>query len=171
MEISPNTPVPPKARAASQSLSPSDPPDGAQTSVVADAAAEREAGRKVRVLLVDDQPMVRRGLAMRLEIEPDIEVSGEAADGTGALDATAAHAPDVVIMDVRMEGVDGIEATAALRLAYPEVAVVVLTLQDDAETRERAEAAGASGFVGKHEPEGLLVEEIMRSARPTGNGP
>ena len=155
---------------APQPLSPSDLPDGAQTSVVADTAAEREAGRKVRVLLVDDQPMVRRGLAMRLEIEPDIEVMGEAEDGTGALDATAAHAPDVVIMDVRMEGVDGIEATAALRLAYPEVAVVMLTLQDDAETRGRAAAAGASGFVGKHEPEGLLVQEIRHAARPPAAG-
>ncbi len=106
---------------------------------------------------------------MRLEIEPDLEVVGEAEDGAGALDGAAAYAPDVVLMDVRMEGGDGIEATAALRLAYPEVAVVVLTLQDDEATRERAEAAGASGFVGKHEPEGLLVQEIRRAAFPSGS--
>ena len=168
MEIHPNlTTSTAQAPPSAPPLSPSDLPGCEELlSVVADA----EVGRKVRVLLVDDQPLVRRGLGMRLEIEPDIEVVGEAADGAGAVDGAAAHAPDVVIMDVRMEGGDGIEATAALRLAYPEVAVVMLTLQDDAETRGRAEAAGASGFVGKHEPEGLLVEEIRRSARPTGNG-
>ena len=149
-------------------LSSSELPEVGDLGVVADAAADVEAGRRVRVLVVDDQPMVRRGLAMCLEIELDIEVVGEAEDGTAALDATAAQAPDVVIMDVRMEGVDGIEATAALRLAYPEVAVVMLTLQDDAETRGRAEAAGAAGFVGKHQPEGDLVEEIRRVARGAG---
>ena len=165
MEIHPNLVASPQAPlAAPPPLSPSELPEVGDLGVVADAASDAEAGRKVRVLVVDDQEMVRRGLAMRLEIEPDTEVVGEAADGAGAVDATAAHAPDVVIMDVRMEGVDGIEATAALRLAYPEVGVVVLTLQDDAETRGRAEAAGVAGFVGKHQPEGDLIEELRRVA-------
>ncbi len=75
---------------------------------------------------------------MRLGIEPDVEVVGEAEDGAGALDGAAAHAPDVVLMDLRMAGVDGIEATAALKLVHPGVAVVVLTLQDDEATRGRA---------------------------------
>ena len=170
MEIHPNltTSTAQAPPSAPPPLSPSELPGAEDLGVVADAAPDAEAGRKVRVLVVDDQEMVRRGLGMRLEIEPDLEVVGEATDGTGAVDATAAHAPDVVIMDVRMEGVDGIEATAALGLAYPEVAVVVLTLQDDEATRVRAEAAGAAGFVGKHQPEGELVEEIRRVATEAG---
>ena len=134
-----------------------------QVAAVADAYPETVRGR-IKVLLVDDQEMVRRGLSMRLGIEPDLEVVGEAEDGAGAVDGAAVHAPDVVLMDVRMEGVDGIEATAALRLVHPEVAVVVLTLHDDEATRGRAEASGASGFVGKHQPEGDLIEEIRRVA-------
>lgn len=129
-----------------------------------DASPEKVRGR-IRILLVDDQEMVRRGLSMRLGIEPDLEVVGEAESGAGAVEGAVSLAPDVVVMDVRMEGVDGIEATAALRLAHPEVAVVVLTLQDDEATRGRAAAAGAVGFVGKHQPEGDLIEEIRRAAR------
>ncbi len=82
--------------------------------------------------------LARRGLWMRLGIEPDVEVVGEAEDGAGALDGAAAHASDVVLMDLRMAGVDGIEATSALKLVHPGVAVVVLTLQDDEATRGRA---------------------------------
>lgn len=133
-----------------------------------DASTEKVRGR-IKILLVDDQEIVRRGLSMRLGIEPDLEVVGEAEDGAGALDGTTARAPDVVLMDVVMEGVDGIEATAALRLACPEVAIVVLTLQDDEATRGRAVAAGAAGFVGKHQPEGDLIEEIRRVGRPPGD--
>ncbi len=170
MEISPNHPSLVTTVAGAPYVSPADLPDGEDLGLVADFASEEEARRKVRVLVVDDQEMVRRGLGMRLEIEPDIEVVGEAEDGPGAVDGVAAYAPDVVLMDVVMEGGDGIEATAALRHAYPEVAVVVLTLHDDARTRERAEAAGAAGFVGKHRPEGEMVEEIRRVGRPTGEG-
>lgn len=167
MEISPNHASLATTVAGAPYVSPADLPDGEDFGLVADVASEEEARRKVRVLVVDDQEMVRRGLGMRLEIEPDIEVVGEAEDGSGAVDGAAAHEPDVVLMDVVMEGVDGIEATAALRLAYPEVAVVVLTLQDDEATRERAEESGAAAFVGKHQPEGDLIEEIRRVARPT----
>lgn len=135
-----------------------------QVAAVADANPETVRGR-IKVLLVDDQKMVRRGLSMRLGIEPDLEVVGEAEDGAGAVDGAVAHAPDVVLMDVRMAGADGVEATATLRRAHPGVAVVMLTLQDDEATRERAAAAGAVGFVGKHQPEGDLIEEIRRAAR------
>lgn len=122
-----------------------------------------EVVRKVRVLLVDDQEPVRRGLKMRLEVEPDLEVVGEAADGREVVEAVLELAPDVVLMDLAMRVVDGIAATAALRAAAPRVAVVMLSLHDDAETRERALEAGAAGFVGKHEAERKLVEEIRRA--------
>lgn len=123
-------------------------------------------------MLVDDQASVRQGLRMRLQLEPDIEVVGEAADGR-VLALVEELSPDVVLMDVAMPVMDGIAATAALGVAAPGVAVIVLSLRDDAETRERAEAAGAVGFVAKHEPEGVLVEGIRTAApgtRPAGGG-
>lgn len=101
---------------------------------------------------------------MRLGVETDIEVVGEAPDGRVS-DLVALLLPDVVLMDVAMPEVDGIEAASALGAAYPGVAVVMLSLYDDAETRGRAAASGAAGFVAKHEPEGTLVEVIRRAVR------
>lgn len=164
METSPNQAAFPAAVADAPSV----PPSGlAPEAVATDGSSEKVRGR-IKILLVDDQEMVRRGLSMRLGIEPDLEVVGEVEDGAGAVDGTAACAPDVVLMDIVMAGVDGIEATAALRLACPEVAIVVLTLQDDEATRGRAEEAGAAGFVGKHQPEGDLIEEIRRAGSGAG---
>lgn len=125
--------------------------------------ASAEANRKIRVLLVDDQETVRRGLKMRLQIEPDFEVVGEAADGRVTALVADLH-PDVVVMDMAMPVMDGIAGTAALGESAMRVAVVMLSLYDDAGTRGRASAAGAAGFVGKHQPEGELVEEIRRAA-------
>ncbi len=127
-------------------------------------ATKRPAG-KIRVLLVDDQTRVRRGLRMRLEVEPDLEIVGEAEDGRITALVAGLH-PDVVVMDVAMPGVGGIEATAALGAAAPGVAVVILTLYDDAETRNLAAAAGAAGFVAKHDPEEMLVDQIRLAANP-----
>lgn len=173
MEISPKTLVPSEGPAVSQPLSPSDLPDGEHAGVVADTAVEREAGHKVRVLLVDDEERVRRGLGMRLEIEQDFEVVGEASDGR-VTTLVAELCPDVVLMDVAMPVMDGIAGAAALERSAPRVAIVMLSLYDDAETRRRAAAAGAFGFVGKHQPEAELVAEIRRaarsSARPPANG-
>lgn len=120
---------------------------------------------RVRVLLVDDQPLVRMGLKMRLELEPDMEIVGEAGDGKVST-LVAELRPDVVVMDVAMPGVDGIQATALLAGSTPGVAVVILTLHDNARMRGRASAAGARGFVGKHQPEGELLAEIRRAAHP-----
>lgn len=143
------------------------------------ASGEREPGeiagvaptqtlKKVRILLVDDQPEIRRGLRMRLGIEPGLEVVGEAGDGREVLEAVRSLYPDVVLMDVSMPGVGGIEATAALA-ASSTAAVVMLSLHDDTRTRESALAAGAAGFVAKHEPQEALVEAIRRAARNAAN--
>lgn len=121
---------------------------------------------KLRVFLADDRGAVRQGLRMRLALEPDMEVVGEASDGR-LESPVAALGPDVVVMDVAMPVVDGIEATATLRLRAPRVAVVILTLHDDAATRDRAYAAGAAAFVAKHEPETILLEGIRRAAGKT----
>jgi len=134
-------------------------------------ADELDAGggeRRIRVLLAEDEARVRRGLRMRLEIEPDMEVVGEAGNGREVLEAARRSHPDVVLMDVAMPVVDGIAATAAVGRSLPGTVVVILSLYDDAETRGRALAAGAASFVAKHQPEREMVEEIRRAARPRG---
>jgi DNA-binding NarL/FixJ family response regulator len=120
----------------------------------------------IRILLVDDQQNIRRGLRMRLGLEPDLTVVGEAGDGEAALRLARLVAPDVVVMDVEMPGVDGIAATEMLLRAEPRCAVVVLTLHDDAVTRERAAAAGACGFVSKTRIDDCLLSAIRAAACP-----
>jgi DNA-binding NarL/FixJ family response regulator len=103
----------------------------------------------IRVVIADDQDLVREGLRMMLEAEPDIEVVSEASTGTGALDAARLHDPDVVLMDVRMPQLDGIEATARLVQTTARTRVLVLTTFDLDEYVYRAMKAGASGFLLK----------------------
>src|SRR5690606_21135133 len=114
----------------------------------------------IRVALVDDQAMVRVGLRMILESEPDIEVCCEAADGADAVAMFAEHSPDVVLMDIRMPGVDGLTATAAVTGAYPEARVVILTTFDDDEYLYGALRAGASGFLLKSADGDTLVNAV-----------
>ncbi len=116
----------------------------------------------ISIVLVDDQATVRRGLRMRLTIEADVEVVGEAGSGEAALRLVRSLSPDVVLMDVEMPGMDGVDATAALRAAAPQVAVVILSLYDDARTRARARDAGAAGFVSKHQAKTTLLVTIRR---------
>ncbi len=135
-----------------------------------DLQASRVSKKTIRVLLVDDQPLVRRGLKMRLELEPDVEVIGEAGDGAAAIARATEVQPDIVLMDVEMPGMDGISATRALRAAAPHSAVVVLTLYDDAATRARAKEAGAAAFVAKHQVEAALLDTMRRVASGAGEG-
>lgn len=112
----------------------------------------------VRVVLVDDQALFRSGLQMLLDSQPDIDVVGEAADGASALAAVAQTDPDVVLMDIRMPGMDGVTATERLAAAGPRPRVIVLTTFDLDEAAARALRAGASGFVLKDaRPEFLLA--------------
>jgi DNA-binding NarL/FixJ family response regulator len=119
----------------------------------------------IRLLLVDDQPAVRRGLGIRLHLEPDIQIVGEASTGREALSMAQALSPDVVLMDVEMPDMDGIEATAALRQARSTSAVVILSIHDDAQTRGRAQAAGAVAFVEKRGATDSLLAAIRQAAR------
>ena len=114
----------------------------------------------IRVLLADDQPLVRTGLRMILGAEPDLEVVGEAADGRAAVERCAELAPDVVLMDVRMPGVDGIEATRAVTARDDPPRVLVLTTFDLDEVVYDALRAGASGFLLKDAPEERLTTAI-----------
>ena len=106
---------------------------------------------------------MRSGLRMRLELEPDMLVIGEAGDGSAALALARETHPQVVIMDIEMPAMGGIAATAALRAAVPESAVVVQSLHDDAVTQARARAAGAVAFVGKHRLEVPLLDAIRQA--------
>lgn len=118
----------------------------------------------IRVLIVDDDALVRAGLSMILSGAGDIEIVGEAADGAQVPPRVAEHRPDVVLMDIRMPGVDGLTATEALRATHapPEV-VVLTTFHADAQVL-RALRAGAAGFLLKDIPPGDLVDAIRRVA-------
>jgi len=114
----------------------------------------------IRVVLADDQPLVRTGLRMILGAEEDLDVVGEAADGTEAVEVCAQERPDVVLMDVRMPGMDGIDATRAVTSADDPPRVLVLTTFDLDDVVYDALRAGASGFLLKDAPEERLTTAI-----------
>ena len=139
-----------------------------QTAEMEPGAATVTARQKmIRVLLVDDQTNVRRGLRMRLELEPDVTVVGEACDGEAALGMARLLSPTVVLMDVEMPRMDGIAATQQLCQGGAGPAVVMLSLYDDAATRQRAKAAGAIDFVAKTRMDETLLDAIRRAASPS----
>jgi DNA-binding NarL/FixJ family response regulator len=120
---------------------------------------------QIRLLLVDDEVQVRRGLSMAFSAEPDLKVIGEAEDGECAVALAHELRPDVVIMDLRLRTLDGLSATRRIHERDPDIRVVVLTLLDDRLTRSAAAAAGALGFVGKGEGSERLVSTIRTVAR------
>ena len=122
----------------------------------------------VRVVLVDDEAMVRVGLRMVLSAEADLEVVGEAADGGEAVDVVARTSPDVVLMDIRMPRVDGLEGARRVLAAHPETRVVVLTTFDEDEHVARALRAGVSGFLLKVAPPEQLVAAVRTVAAGGG---
>jgi DNA-binding NarL/FixJ family response regulator len=112
-----------------------------------------------RVLVVDDQTVVRDGLVLLLGLLPGLEVVGSAGDGEEALRLVAEHRPDVVLMDLRMPRVDGVEATRRIKAAHPAVQIVVLTTYSDDESVFAALQAGARGYLTKD----AGAEEIARA--------
>lgn len=120
--------------------------------------------RVIRVLVVDDDPLVRAALTMMLDGANGIEVAGEAADGDEVARQIDAHAPDVVLMDLRMPRVDGITAMQRLRLRRHPPAVIVLTTFDSDDAILRALRAGASGFLVKDTAPERIVEAVQRVA-------
>ena len=115
---------------------------------------------RIRVLLVDDDALVRAGLRMILSSSEEMEVVGEAADGADAVAAVQRHRPDVVLMDIRMPGTDGITATAALRrMADPPHVIVLTTFQADEHVMS-ALRAGADGFLLKDTPPTEIVNAV-----------
>jgi DNA-binding NarL/FixJ family response regulator len=118
----------------------------------------------ITIVIVDDQPAVREGLWMRLGLEADLQVIGEARDGKEALDLVPHLNPDIVIMDIGMPVMDGLAATRALQSIAPDTQVVILTIHNGEATRRLAGAAGAAGFVSKHADDVVLLNAIRALA-------
>jgi DNA-binding NarL/FixJ family response regulator len=117
-----------------------------------------------RILLVDDQPMIRTGLRLILEAEPDLTVVGESGDGLAAVEDTRSLQPDVVLMDIRMPRLDGVEATRRILQTQSATRVIILTTFDLDEHVLDALRAGASGFLVKDGPADSLVGAIRTVA-------
>jgi DNA-binding NarL/FixJ family response regulator len=118
----------------------------------------------IRVLIVDDDPLLRAGLQLMLGGAPDIRVVGEAGDGSGVPGLIDRLSPDVVLMDIRMPGMDGLTATEAVRKRPGAPEVVILTTFDADEHVLRALRAGAAGFILKDTPPAEIVESVRRVA-------
>ena len=119
---------------------------------------------RIRVLAADDQRVVREGLAMLLGLLPDVEVVGTAADGEQALALAGELRPDVILMDLRMPRVDGVEATRRLRASHPEIKVVVLTTYADDRSVIDALRAGALGYLTKDAGADEIRQALQRVA-------
>jgi DNA-binding NarL/FixJ family response regulator len=119
----------------------------------------------VRVLLVDDHPVVRAGMRGMLAADPGIEVLDEASSGEQALVLVEVHRPDVVLMDLRMPGMDGVTATASITARYPQVRVLVVTTYDRDTDILRAVEAGATGYLLKDTPLEQLTAAIHAASR------
>jgi DNA-binding NarL/FixJ family response regulator len=120
---------------------------------------------KIRVLLADDHAILREGLKALLALADDIEVVGEAANGEQAIEKVRALRPDLVVMDVNMPGLGGLEATLVVRREQPDVKVLVLTQYEDAEYLRRFLQAGVSGYVLKKSAGADLAASIRAAAR------
>lgn len=123
----------------------------------------------IRILIVDDQHLVRAGVRMLCESAPDLQVVGEAANGAEAVRLAEEVVPDVVVMDLRMPGMDGTTATVQILAARPAIRVVILTTFDDDDHLYPALAAGAVGFLAKDVDPADLLQAIRKAA--DGEGP
>ncbi len=132
----------------------------------ADAAGQRGDGETIRVLVVDDHALFRRGLELVLASEPDIHVVGEARDGHEAVRLAAELEPDVVLMDVRMPGLGGIEATRRIRESQPATKVVMLTVSEDEADLFASIRSGATGYLLKE----VAIEEVAEAIRAAARG-
>ncbi|MGI5489135.1 response regulator [Microtetraspora malaysiensis] len=120
----------------------------------------------IRVVLADDQPLIRAGLRMVIDTAPDVEVAGEAGTGAQAVQLTRQLHPDVVVMDIRMPGMDGIEATQTITAESPDTRVIMLTTFDDDDNVYASLRAGASGFLVKD----MALEDILSAVHVVAAG-
>jgi DNA-binding NarL/FixJ family response regulator len=126
---------------------------------------------RIRLLVVDDEARVRQGLRMRLASESDLELVAEAGDGATALQLAQELQPDVIVIDVLMPGMDGLQAIRLLQATAPASNVLAFSVRDDMTTRQAAASAGAAAFVAKQEGPDLLlaaIRDLARSRPPHG---
>ena len=122
---------------------------------------------EVRILIADDHPLIREGLRRILEMDPELQIVGEVGDGQGAINQTRLLMPDVILMDLKMPGTDGIEASRVIRREFPEIRVIILTVAEDDDMLEVIRA-GACGYLLKDVEPGELLKAIhtVFSGRP-----
>jgi len=127
-------------------------------------ATTTEPGLPARttILIVDDHPVLRRGLTALIESEPDLTVCGEAATCAAALEAIRLHPPDLVIVDLALEGSDGLDLIKQMKVRHPEIPALVLTMHDEAVYAERALRAGARGYISKQQLDDTVLVAIRR---------
>jgi PAS domain S-box-containing protein len=127
----------------------------------------RPAGveKKIRIALVDDHIVVRQGLAGLLRCEPDFAIVGEASDGQSAIDLVRELEPDVVLMDISMPGMDGIQATRIIHKEFPRIRIIGLSMFQEAEQQAAMHEAGAANYLNKSWPSETLIEAIRASVR------
>jgi len=121
-------------------------------------------GRPTRILLVEDNQVFREALELLLGMRADVDVVAAIADGGDAVAACDKHRPDVVLMDYRLPGMDGVQATAAVKEAHPEIAVVCLTASANAREIEALYEAGASACLTKDQELDVIVDAVMAAA-------
>lgn len=119
------------------------------------------AGAPTRVMVVDDHEVLRSGLRFMLRNQPDMDIVAEASDGETAMETVEAAHPDVVLLDIRMPGIDGLETLRRLQARWPDLPVVVLSMYDDPEYVDDALRCGASGYLLKT----VTAEELARAVR------
>jgi|SRR6202049_2084273 len=123
-------------------------------------------GVKKRILVVDDHPIIRQGLALMLNREADLVVCGEAEDATGAMLVMASARPDVLIVDISLNGPDGLDLLKNIRTTHPALPVLILSMHDESIYAERALRAGANGYIMKQE----ATEKVLVAIRRILNG-
>ena len=116
---------------------------------------------KCKVFLVDDHPIVRQGLALFIDREPDLMVCGEADGATSALQAIRDTMPDFIVLDISLDGPDGLELLKVLRAEHPNLPVLILSMHDESAYAERALRAGANGYIMKQE----ATEKVLTAIR------
>jgi len=117
---------------------------------------------KCKVFLVDDHPIVRQGLALFIDREPDLMVCGEAEDAASALQAIRESTPDFVILDISLDGRDGLELLKTLRVGHPNLPVLILSMHDESVYAERSLRAGANGYIMKQEAADKVITAIRQ---------
>jgi len=133
-----------------------------KTDPIASSKMHPAAARKNRVLVVDDHPIVRQGLALLINQEPDLLVCGEAEEAVGAMKVLASCRPDILIVDVSLNGPDGLDLLKNLRSSHPTLPVLILSMHDELMYAERALRAGANGYIMKQEATEKVLVALRR---------